>query len=42
MRRGYAIVQRASGEVIRDPATVGSKEPLRIRLAGGDLKATAD
>lgn len=41
LERGYAIVQRADGSVLRDPeaATVG--EELTLRLAGGALPATA-
>jgi len=42
LQRGYAIVQRSGGEVVRDPADVVSREALRIRLAAGELKATAD
>ncbi|HEY3605760.1 MAG TPA: exodeoxyribonuclease VII large subunit [Sporichthyaceae bacterium] len=42
--RGYAIVQRADGSVLRDPATVRPDEDLMLRLAGGSLaaRATAD
>jgi len=40
--RGYAIVQRAAdGAVLRAPDEVGAGEALRIRLAGGELGATA-
>jgi exodeoxyribonuclease VII large subunit len=39
--RGYAIVQRSDGAVVRKPADVAAGDPLRIRLAGGELKATA-
>jgi exodeoxyribonuclease VII large subunit len=39
MQRGYAIVQRADGAVVRAPAEVGAGDPLRIRVAGGELKA---
>jgi exodeoxyribonuclease VII large subunit len=38
--RGYAIVQRADGTVLREPAQVSAGDPLRLRLAGGDLAAT--
>jgi exodeoxyribonuclease VII large subunit len=38
--RGYAIVQRADGAVLRDPAEVGDGDRLRVRLAGGELAAT--
>jgi exodeoxyribonuclease VII large subunit len=37
--RGYAVVRRADGPVVRDPAdAVG---PLRIRVAGGEFGAAA-
>ncbi|MER7542522.1 exodeoxyribonuclease VII large subunit [Spirillospora sp. NPDC127506] len=35
--RGYAIVQREDGAVVREPAAVGDGEHLRVRLAGGHL-----
>jgi exodeoxyribonuclease VII large subunit len=40
MQRGYAIVQRADGAVVRAPEEVAAGDPLRIRLAGGELAAT--
>ncbi len=42
LRRGYAIVQRADGVVVRAPHEVAPRDPLRIRLADGDLQATVD
>jgi exodeoxyribonuclease VII large subunit len=39
--RGYAIVQRADGSVLRDPATALPDEELMLRLAGGSLAARA-
>jgi len=39
--RGYAIVQRADGSVLRDPAEVVPDEELMLRLAGGTLPARA-
>jgi exodeoxyribonuclease VII large subunit len=39
--RGYAVVQSASGGVLRDPAEVTAGDELRIRLAAGNLSATA-
>ncbi|HEV2087736.1 MAG TPA: exodeoxyribonuclease VII large subunit [Cryptosporangiaceae bacterium] len=39
--RGYAVVQRADGTVIRQPRDVAVGERLRLRLAGGDLAADA-
>ena len=41
--RGYAIVRRASdAAIVRDPATVPPGTRLSIRVAGGELPATAD
>jgi exodeoxyribonuclease VII large subunit len=37
--RGYAVVRRADGTVIREPAD--ARGPLRIRVAGGEFDATA-
>lgn len=42
LQRGYAIVQRADGHVVRAAADVAVGEPLRIRLAEGELSAVAD
>jgi exodeoxyribonuclease VII large subunit len=42
LQRGYAIVQRRDGTVVRSPAEVSPADPLRIRLAGGELAATVD
>jgi len=39
--RGYAVVQTAAGAVLRDPAQVSDGEALRLRLARGELAATA-
>jgi exodeoxyribonuclease VII large subunit len=41
LERGYAIVQRADGSVLRDPAVATVGESLTLRLAGGALPATA-
>ncbi|NLF05973.1 MAG: exodeoxyribonuclease VII large subunit [Actinomycetales bacterium] len=41
LERGYAVVQTAGGEVLRDPAQVSDGESLRLRLARGELVATA-
>ncbi len=38
--RGYAIVQRPDGAVLRDPVEAAAGDALRIRLAGGELTAT--
>jgi exodeoxyribonuclease VII large subunit len=40
LERGYAIVQRADGAVVRRPDEVRAGDPLRVRLAGGELTAT--
>src|SRR5215218_4784849 len=39
--RGYAVVQRADGAVVRDPDEVSDGERLRLRVAGGELAADA-
>ncbi|MEE6256982.1 exodeoxyribonuclease VII large subunit [Plantactinospora sonchi] len=40
LQRGYAIVQRADGHVVRAPEEVAADDPLRVRLAEGELTAT--
>jgi exodeoxyribonuclease VII large subunit len=40
LERGYAIVQRADGAVVRRPDEVRKGDALRLRLAGGELAAT--
>jgi len=40
LARGYAIVQAADGAVLREPEQVREGDPLRVRLAGGELAAT--
>ncbi|WDZ86854.1 exodeoxyribonuclease VII large subunit [Micromonospora cathayae] len=42
LERGYAIVQRADGHVVRAGSEVGPGDPLRVRLAEGELAATVD
>ena len=42
LERGYAIVQRADGRVVRAAAQVAKGDPLRVRLAEGELGATVD
>ncbi|MFI9641914.1 exodeoxyribonuclease VII large subunit [Micromonospora sp. NPDC051925] len=37
--RGYAIVQRADGHVVRAAGEVAEGDPLRVRLAEGELTA---
>ncbi|HKD99169.1 MAG TPA: exodeoxyribonuclease VII large subunit [Micromonosporaceae bacterium] len=41
MDRGYAIVQREGGAVVRHPDEVDKGDPLRIRVAGGEFAAVA-
>jgi exodeoxyribonuclease VII large subunit len=40
LERGYAVVQRADGAVVRKPDEVAAGDPLSLRLAGGVLAAT--
>ncbi|MEV4479313.1 exodeoxyribonuclease VII large subunit [Micromonospora coxensis] len=40
--RGYAIVQRADGHVVRAAGEVAKGDPLRVRLAESELTATVD
>ena len=37
--RGYAIVQRADGAIVSDPADLEVGELLRVRVARGDFGA---
>ena len=39
LERGYAVVQRADGAVVRDPAEVAAGDRLRVRVAAGELAA---
>ncbi|GAA4132453.1 exodeoxyribonuclease VII large subunit [Actinomadura keratinilytica] len=41
LRRGYAIVQREDGAVVREAGAVGAGERLLVRLADGRLAVTA-
>ncbi len=42
LQRGYAVVQRADGALVRDPAEVGDDERLLVRVAGGRLPVRVD
>lgn len=42
LARGYAVVSDADGRVVRDPAEAPAGTPLRLRVAGGTLRATSD
>jgi exodeoxyribonuclease VII large subunit len=37
LERGYAVVQRADGSVVRDPSEVETKEELEVRVQRGSL-----
>ncbi|MEZ0492137.1 exodeoxyribonuclease VII large subunit [Kineococcus sp. TBRC 1896] len=39
--RGYAVVQRADGPLVREPADAPAGTALRLRLADGEVAATA-
>lgn len=39
LARGYAVVQRADGAVVRDPQDVTRGEDLRVRVAHGEIHA---
>lgn len=38
--RGYAVVQRSDGAVVRDAAEVAAGDPVHVRLSAGSLDAT--
>ncbi len=42
LERGYAVVQRADGTVVRSPTQVEVGDLLRVRLAEGELSAVVD
>ncbi|MEE1784074.1 exodeoxyribonuclease VII large subunit [Streptomyces sp. SP17BM10] len=42
LERGYAVLQRADGAVVTDPAQVASGEALHARVAGGGFGVTVD
>jgi exodeoxyribonuclease VII large subunit len=42
LRRGYAVLQRVDGSLVRDPSEVSAGEPLRVRVAGGRLGVRVD
>ena len=42
LQRGYAIVQRPGGGVVRGAAEVGAGERLTVRFADDQLSVTAD
>jgi exodeoxyribonuclease VII large subunit len=42
LKRGYAVLQRADGHAVRDPAEVTPGEALRARVAEGDFSVSVD
>src|SRR4051812_47535506 len=42
LERGYAVVQRADGTLVRDPAEVADAERLQVRVAGGRFPVRVD
>jgi exodeoxyribonuclease VII large subunit len=40
--RGYSVVRSASGDVIRDPKQLKSGDPLTIKVAKGETRATVN
>lgn len=42
LERGYAVVQRADGALVRDPAEVADGERLQVRVSGGRLPVRVD
>nr|WP_276610747.1 exodeoxyribonuclease VII large subunit [Kineococcus siccus] len=42
LARGYAVVQRGDGTLVRAPGDAPGGTPLRVRLADGEIAATAD
>ncbi|MHA6762689.1 exodeoxyribonuclease VII large subunit [Streptacidiphilus sp. PAMC 29251] len=42
LQRGYAVLQREDGSVVRDPAQVAPGEALRARVAEGGFGVTVD
>ena len=39
LERGYAIVHRGDGKIVRKPADVAAGDALRVRVAGGEFGA---
>lgn len=42
LKRGYAVLQRADGHVVRDPGEVAADEALRARVAAGEFTVRVD
>jgi exodeoxyribonuclease VII large subunit len=41
LERGYAVVHRGDGKIVRTPTDVAAGAALRVRVAGGEFGATA-
>jgi exodeoxyribonuclease VII large subunit len=39
--RGYSVVQKSDGVIVKDPAELSAGEEIRLRLAKGVALATA-
>ncbi|WP_055695733.1 exodeoxyribonuclease VII large subunit [Streptomyces prasinopilosus] len=42
LERGYAVLQRADGDAVRDPGEVEAGEVLRARVSGGEFSVRVD
>lgn len=42
LERGYAVVQKQDGTVVRQPADVAAGEQVRLLVSGGEIGATVD
>ena len=42
LKRGYAVLQKADGHAVRDPAEVTADETLRARVAEGEFSVRVD
>jgi exodeoxyribonuclease VII large subunit len=42
LERGYAVLQHQDGRVVRGPDEVAPGDPLRARLAAGEVAVTVD
>ena len=42
LKRGYAVLQRADGHAVRDPAEVEAGETLRARVSEGEFTVRVD
>ena len=42
LKRGYAVLQREDGHVVRDPGEVTATEVLRARVAEGEFSVRVD